>query len=322
MKKKILLLSLFVLILFVGCNNKQEEKKEVSAEFTYEIYGKEYSINFSQAPKRAVTMSQFMTEMLLALGLEDNIAGTAFMDNEIYPEFKEAYDNIPILSDKYPSKEILFSKEPDFVSGWTSAFDEKRVASADEMISMGAKPFLAKSISKDGSLEVLYQDFLDLGTIFRVEDRASKLVNDMKDEIKLVQDKIGEVKEEDKIKVLAFDSMSDNNPFIVGNGGISGDIIKKAMGKNIFEDVNKGYATVSIEQIVKRNPDVIVIVDYGDISYEEKINILKSNDGLKNLTAIKENRFIKIGLADLSPGIRNIDAIKTLAEGFYGVSFK
>lgn len=321
MKKRILLLSLFVLVLFIGCTNK-EDKKEVSAEFTYEIYGKEYNVDFLQAPKRAVTMSQFMTEMLLALGLEDNMAGTAFMDNEIYPEFKEAYDKIPVLSDKYPSKEVLFSKEPDFVSGWTSAFDEKRVASADEMIAMGAKPFLAKSISKDGSIESLYQDFLDLGKIFRVEDRASKLVNDMKDEIKLVQDKIGEVKEEDKIKVLAFDSMTDNNPFVVGNGGISGDIIRKAMGKNIFEDVNKGYATVSIEQIVKRNPDVIVIVDYGDVSYEDKVNILKSNDGLKELQAIKENKFIKIGLADLSPGIRNIDAIKTLAEGFYGVSFK
>lgn len=321
MKKRILLLSLCILVLFVGCNDK-EEKKEVSKEFTYEIYGKEYNVDFSKAPKRAVTMSQFMTEMLLALGLEDNMVGTAFMDNEIYPEFKEAYDKIPVLSDKYPSKEILFSKEPDFVSGWTSAFDEKRVASADEMIAMGAKPFLAKSISKDGSIETLYQDFLDLGKIFRVEDRANKLVNEMKAEIKMVQDKIGETKEEDKIKVLAFDSISDNNPFVVGNGGISGDIIRKAMGKNIFEDVNKGYATVSIEQIVKRNPDVIVIVDYGDVSYEDKVNILKSNDGLKELQAIKENKFIKIGLADLSPGIRNIDAIKTLAEGLYGVSFK
>lgn len=93
--------------------------------YTYEIYGETYEVTYTEPPKRAVTMSQFMTEMLLALDLGDQMVGTAYMDNEIYPDFKEAYEKIEVLSDKYPSKEVMYSVEPDFVSGWTSVFNEK-----------------------------------------------------------------------------------------------------------------------------------------------------------------------------------------------------
>lgn len=332
MKKLYVVLILILSLAFTGCKstdvknenntvqNNEKMKQGELVKFDYEIYGNNYEVTFEEAPKRAVTMSQFMTEMLLALNLEDRMVGTAFMDNEIYPEFKDAYEKIPVLSDKYPSKEKLFSVEPDFVSGWTSAFDEKRVASADEMIENGIKPFLAKSISGNGSLETVYQDFEDLGNIFRVEQKANKVILNMKSQIKSIQDKIGNISEEEMVKVFAYDS-GEKEPFIVAGGGVSGDIIRKAKGKNIFEDIKKGYATVSWEEVVEKNPAVIVIVDYGDTDYETKLNFLKNHPALKELEAVKENRFVKISLADMSPGIRNAKAIEKLANGFYPEKF-
>ena len=75
---------------------------------------------FGKVPQRAVSTSQFTTEILLAIGAEEQLAGTAFMDNEILPELKEKYDKIPVLSAKYPSKELFYSVNPDFVTGWKS----------------------------------------------------------------------------------------------------------------------------------------------------------------------------------------------------------
>ena len=38
------------------------------------------------SPQRAVTMNQGTTEVMLALGLEDRMAGTAYLDDYIWPE--------------------------------------------------------------------------------------------------------------------------------------------------------------------------------------------------------------------------------------------
>ncbi len=341
MKKISLLLIVVLMIAFTGCSSNeapkpvdeeiknvevndeelQEEKTYKPVTFNYDIYDNNYEVIFEKAPERAVTLSQFMTEMLLALGLEDRMVGTAYMDNEIYPEFKEAYESIPILSDKYPAKEVLFSVEPDFVSGWRSAFNEKRVASASEMMENGMNPYLAISIGGDGSLETVYEDFRDLGKIFEVEEKAEEVISKMQTEIKSIQDKVGNVSDEEMIKVFAYDS-GENEPFAVAGGGISGDILRQAKAKNIFDDIKKGYATVSWEEVVERNPDMIVIVDYGDTDYDTKLNFLKQHPALKGLNAVKEERFVKIGLADMSPGIRNVKAIEELAKGFYPEKFE
>lgn len=296
------------------------EKAYEPQTYTYEIYGETYEVTYTEAPQRAVTMSQFMTEMLLALDLGDRMVGTAYMDNDIYPDFKEAYDEIEVLSDKYPSKEVMYSVEPDFVSGWTSVFNEKRVASAAEMMEYGIHPFLAKSISGEGSMETVYEDFRTLGKIFDVNERAEEVVAKLQGDVAQVQAQVGDLSEEEMVKVFAYDS-GDNEPFAVAGGGISGDIIRQAKGMNIFEDITKGYATVSWEEVVVRNPDVIVVVDYGDTSADEKLDLLKSHPALQDVKAVKEDNFVVIGLADMSPGVRNTGAIKLLAEGFYPEKF-
>ncbi len=47
------------------------------------------------SPTHAVSMSQATTEMMLQLGLEDKMAGTAFKEEEIYPPLQAAYDKLP-----------------------------------------------------------------------------------------------------------------------------------------------------------------------------------------------------------------------------------
>lgn len=300
---------------------ENEDKAYTPQVYTYEIYGESYDVTYTQQPQRAVTMSQFMTEMLLALELEDRMVGTAYMDNEILPQFKEAYESIEVLSDKYPSKEVLYSVEPDFVSGWTSAFNEKRVASAQEMMEFGIHPYLADSISGSGSMETLYEDFQTLGSIFGVEEKAQVLVEGMKADIEQIHSRLEGLSDADQVRVFAYDS-GDKEPFVVAGGGISGDIIRQAKGVNIFDDIKKGYANVSWEEVVMRAPDVIVIVDYGDTPVEQKIEVLKNTPALQDLEAIQNEAFVVIGLADLSPGVRNIKAIETLACAFYPERFE
>lgn len=52
---------------------------------------------------------------MLALGLEDSMVGTAYLDDTIYEPLQEAYDKVPVLSDQYPTKEQVIDAEGGFL---------------------------------------------------------------------------------------------------------------------------------------------------------------------------------------------------------------
>ena len=159
-----------------------------------------YEVTFKESPKRAVTTSHFMTEILLSLGLEESMAGTCWADNEILPELKAAYDKVPVLSDRYPSKEVLYSVEPDFISGWKSSLNPKRLAGADELIENGINPYIISSLESGANIERVYEDYMTLGKIFDVENRAKEVVSELKKAVDRAEKIRGN---QNKVKVLA-----------------------------------------------------------------------------------------------------------------------
>src|SRR5689334_24868680 len=65
------------------------------------------SATYADAPKRAFTMNQAATEIMLALGLQDRMVGTAFLDDAVLPEFAAAYNGIGVRAAAYPTREML-----------------------------------------------------------------------------------------------------------------------------------------------------------------------------------------------------------------------
>ncbi len=232
LKRFLVVLSIVGLtISIVGCSSSSDNKDEVSetkieetnftpVEFTYSDGAKEYDVKVEKPREKAVTLSQFMTEMLLTLDLGDKMVGTALLDNPILPEFEEAYNKIPELeiSEGHSiSKEAFIATGADFVSGWDMSISDQTTGSPDELIEKDITPFLAKSYSPDATVETVYEDFELLGKIFDVEDKATEVINKMKSDIKKITDKLCEVKEEDKVRVMVYDSGEDK-AMAVGSG--------------------------------------------------------------------------------------------------------
>jgi len=331
MKKLFSLLLILVLVFsFSGCiknadeNSAIEEKpseSEIESEFeSFSVVTfQDKEVTYDHIPEKAVSFNLHTTENLIALGLEDKIVGTSFGNAEILPEYKEIYDKIPQLADKYPSLEVLLSSDPDFVYGRSSAFGEKGVASVDTFVENGIMPYVSKATYIAGAtMEDTFSDFETLGKIFGVEDRANEIIEDMKNTIKNIEGKLKD--KEDKVKVFVYDSGTDD-AFTAGKS-LETDIISKAGGENLFSDIEKTWVHVSWEEVVDRNPDVIVINDYGDTSAEDKIKMLKENKALSEVNAIKNDNFVVLPLPSVFTGIRNGEAINYLAESFYPEVFK
>ncbi|NTU79704.1 MAG: ABC transporter substrate-binding protein [Chloroflexales bacterium] len=276
---------------------------------------------YESAPKRAVTMNQHVTEVMLALGLQDQLVGTAYLDDAILPEFQAAYEAIPVLSDQYPALEVLLAAQPDFVyGGFRSAFKEDSGRTREALVSSGANSFLSSEYCATGpvTMETVYGDIRNIGAIFGVPERAEVLVGEMEAQIAAVQAKLppGEAP-----RVFVYDSGEDA-PFTSGGIGIANTIIALAGGENIFADLDKTFGEPSWEEVVARDPEVILIFDYGDTTVEQKQDFLLANPALAEVSAIKNQRFAVLPLSSVVAGVRNPAAVGQVAQALFPEAFK
>lgn len=293
----------------LGCGSKTTSSDGV--KMTNVLEGEEIEVTFD-SPERIVSAAGFTTEMLLALGLEDKIVGYSYMDNEIFPDFEEAFQNLNCLSDTFPSQEVFLSVEPDFVTGWASTFSEKHYDPAF-CESNGISWYVPKVEGEGASLDQVYEDLTNLGEIFGVQDRAKEVVTDMQNRISHVEKA---VEGTEPVTVFIYDSGEDE-PFTLGSG-LASDMITKAGGKNVFENDFNYWGNVSWESVIDTDPEYIIIMDYiASDALQDKIDFLNSFEAIKNVTAVKNGNIFSLGLTDVTGGVRNAEAIETMAANFH-----
>ena len=117
--------------------------------------------------------------------------------------------------------------------------------------------------------------------------------------------------------MLVYDSGNDG-VFTCSGVNFESLLIGLAGGKNLFDDLtDKQWITVSYEEVLARNPDVILIHDYDAPSVEEKIAEIKANPTLSLLPCVQNDRFAVITLESVLPGDRMAYAVESLAADFY-----
>lgn len=275
-------------------------------------------ITFTKMPERVISMNIQTTEMMLALGLEDKLIGTSYNNCEVLPEYKEAFDQIPILADEYASHEVIIGQEPDFVIGRNTAFSDKQSGSIEQFEAAGIPAYQAKGTVVSGrpeNMDDVYEDISNLGKIFQVEDRADALIQEMQGKIDAVQQKVASV--EQPLKVLVIDGSIDGNEIFTASNALETELIRLAGGENIAPDMGKNWASISMEIVADANPDVIVFNLYDDTVLEDQIAAAQANETLQDTNAVKNQRFVGVQLTSVHESIRTADTVQYLAENFY-----
>lgn len=323
-----LVLAIALLSILTACVNEEKQDSSQSEQVEPAKAGAtEVTIDnndmtqvYSEAPKKAISLNQHVTEIMLALGLEDSMVGTAYLDDAIYPPLQAAYEKVPVLAEQYPTKEQVIDAGADFLyAGWKSGFSEKGVGTPEELEALGIHTYLHTSSSiKNPKLEDIFNDIHNISKIFHVEERGEKLIKQMTKDVEDIRTKLPQ--KEGNLRILVFDS-GEKDVFTAAQNFMN-ELVTVAGGKNIFSDVESGWTTVSKEEVVERNPEVIVVIDYGSTTAEEKINFLKNDPALKETEAVVNGRFVILPLSAASEGVRAAEAIRILAQGFYPESFQ
>ncbi|OKK41626.1 iron ABC transporter substrate-binding protein [Pseudomonas protegens] len=279
-------------------------------------------VTFKQAPKHALSHDINMTQMMLALGLKPRMVGYSGISGwkAVTPQMSALLDGLPELAAKYPSVETLLNANVDFFfAGWDYGMRVGGDLTPQTLAPLGINVYeLTESCAfvmkrPAASLEDTYTDLRNLGRIFDVQDRANALIAQMQEQVAQVQKDLPR----DKPRVFLYDSGEDR-AMTSGRLGMPQALIDAAGGRNILDDVDASWARVNWETVVERNPQVIVIVDYSEVSAEQKQQFLLNNKALQGVDAIKNQRFIVIPYVQATPGIDNVLAVETLAKGFHG----
>lgn len=294
---------------------------------TYGSDGKAIETTYEKAPEKVLAVYQGSIETLLALGLQDHIVAAAGLDNAVPDSMKAAFDSLNYLDEFTPSKETVTMLEPDMILSWGSLFQEKTLGDTMDWINKGTNVYINSNTARNDSprtLENEYQDILNLGIIFDVQDRAEAIVNKMKSTIADVLAQAGSQQEKPSVMILESNDDTFTN---YGADSLGGDMVTQ-LGAEL---ANPDASEVGKEDIIAADPDVIFVVympysgDDPQTIQDEKLAVFNDDKTFQSLSAVKNGRVVPIMLSEMyAAATRTQDGIETFAKGLYpdaGFSF-
>ncbi|MEU6995371.1 ABC transporter substrate-binding protein [Streptomyces sp. NPDC046465] len=313
-------LALTLLVSGCGAEVGQDDAASASDKVTVDRCGEPVPY---RVPQRAVAYEGGSADKLFSLGLTEHVHG--YVMPPANPPVSESpwaseYAKVKMLSDDLLNKELVVEAKSDFVvAGWNSGFSDQRGITPKILDKLGVQSFLHTEScynypgfpQKVTPFKALYSDLERLGRIFRVEERADRVVAGLKKRVAAVEKKAPRSGE--RVPVFLYDSGTDQ-PSTAGSQVPPNDIIKSAGGRNIFEGLDERWTQVNWEAVAKAEPEVVIVFDYGDRPAEKKIEFLKKSPHTKDLPAVRKNNFFVLDYNEGISGPRNVDGLEKFGK--------
>jgi iron complex transport system substrate-binding protein len=311
-----------VLLLTAACGSSSDAGADTS-ESPVSVVNCGRKVSLDRPVQRVVSVNQPATELLLTLGLADRIVGAGLGDTNVLPGLQKHLKGLNLFSDEFPSFESVLATEPDLVyATFDYTFTDEGIADRKKFAELGIDVYQSPSEctgqdaeqTKRLTLDDLYAEIADVATLFGEKRRGEALVSRLKERAATAADGL-----DAKGVTTAWWYSSTTTPYFAGCCGAPG-IMTRAVGTtNVFDDLDQLWPEVSWESLVDRDPDVLVLADLtrgseGDTA-AAKIAFLESNPATRNLTAVKNKRYIILPGTTMDPSIRNVDGIEKVAQG-------
>ncbi|MBC8236416.1 protein-L-isoaspartate(D-aspartate) O-methyltransferase [bacterium] len=259
-------------------------------------------VTINYPPKRIISIAPSITEILFAIGLDEEIVGvTEYCD---YPP--KAKEKTKVGGYYTPSFEVIVSLKPDLV---VAAADGPNEAHIDKLNKLDVPCFVVKPRTVDEIIE-------SMNTLVEVtgkETTGTRTIDELKDRIGQVDKCVKSIPIKKRLKV--FYALDHTDLYTTGKNTFVNDLIVRAGGINIAGG-SDGWFKYSLESLVLKKPDVIITGKTEKQKHEEIVAMWQK---YKMLPAVTDNLIYTIDINWLSrPGPRAIDALEKMVEFLYG----
>lgn len=292
-------------------------------------------ITYTHAPKRAVALGQNSAEILLLLGLQDRMVGTAFWPSKVLPQLADANAKVKLLTVEMPRLESILAEDPDFVAAALPSLigPNSKVAKREDFEKMGVPTYLspgtclASGTAKDAygsrdqlwSPELAYREIDDLSRIFDVPARGQALIADLKARVEKARQTAEKAGLAGKSYLFWFSSPSPSaDAYVAGKNSASGYIATVLGGRNAVTNETE-WPTMSWESIIATQPDVIVVATLDRNRWEldkpeAKIKYLTTDSATREMPAVKNGAIVVMDGSAMNPSVRTIYGAEQVAE--------
>jgi iron complex transport system substrate-binding protein len=256
-------------------------------------------VYLAKPPRRIVSLAPSVTEILFAVGLDAEVVGvTAFCD---FPPQAKAKSKIGAST---PNLEAILGLKPDLVVGNKDFIRPDALAKLEQL---RVPVFILAPKSVEDIL-------LHISTVGRLvgHDKEARAV------VQGIRDRVGELRHRmaSTRPVRVFYVVNSDPLISVGSGSFIHQVLELAGGENIVGRAATPYPKVSLEEVLRRDPEVIIF----PVGTSEGIPEAEQQRWRKwtSVSAVAQNRLHQIrgDLVNRS-GPRVIEGIEELAKIFH-----
>lgn len=271
-------------------DNRVTEKEKKTIEVTDQ---EGTVVKLKKPAQKVITLAPHLAEMVFSID-----GGKQLVAVTNYTEFPESTKPLPSVGPyNGVSIESILSYSPDLVVAWGHG---TKPAQITRLRKMGIPIYVSKALTLDD----VAKETLDLGELMGKAEVAQHTVQAFNDKLNNIEQKYNK---KSRLSVYLYYRHGTSSMYTFSNNGIWGNLLNYCNADNVFADEPYHAFTVGLEQIVKKNPQVIISLDeHFDSSMWKK---------WKSIEAVKENHIYNVGNTQIKrPGIKVLPALEELCQ--------
>lgn len=234
-----------------------------------------HAVRLAAPARRVVSLVPSGTDILVALGAVDRLVGRTRYDTG--PEVAA----VPSVGGGLdPSVEALVALRPDLVLLWES---EQRTPLRGQLEAAGVATFAMRTTDTADAYAAIDR----LGRLLGRPAEAARIAQAAREELDLVRRSVAGVEPRRVLYVVGV-----SPPMTAGPDTFVGQLLAIAGARSVFDDVAEPWPTVAVEEIVRRDPDVVVLPVGAESA--DPTATLRAAAGWRELAAVREGRVVTI----------------------------
>lgn len=288
-----------LLLTVAGCVSVEPAEGEITVE---NCGG---TVTFDEPPRRVVLLKGAAAPTLDALGVLDRVVAKAgqYPDEYYDTDLRDRLADVPTLTDQLDasghlqiSREVVVAEEPDLVIGESSTVNRSTLAPTG--IPLVEEPAFCGSLVGEAGFDDVYDQVRLYGTIFNRDDEAEARVRELRARVAGLTARASAT--ETRTVAVLYPTIGGGATYAYGSGSMSHPLVEAAGLTNVFADEDERVFEVSAEELVARDPDVIVAL-YSTGEPEAVVDAVTTLPGAAAMGATREGAFLPMLLNFAEP---------------------
>lgn len=301
-------------------NDSDDTSGDTEAGYPVTVENCGAEVTFDAEPENVVLLKSAGVPFLSDLGVLDRVGARAgeypreYYDDDTWSQLED----IEALTGKTDSsghllisKEVVIDREPDLVLGEVDNLDRGTLESVS--IPLLEEPGLCNDGLDEPGFDDVWSQMEMYGEVFNQSDRAGQAVEELKERVAdLEEQAVGE----GRTAAVLYPTIGGGVTYAYGARSMAHPIVEAAGFEDVFADTDKRVFEVSLEELLNRDPDVLILLHPGD-DPKQVTDAVTGLPGAKSLTAVKNGDVMPLLFNYAEPPTPlSVDGLEKINERF------